>query len=256
MTATFFIPIERLFALRRQPILRKGFFADLGWLFLNMVLTPILLGLATFALVKALASVVPMKFVLWMEAQPLWFLLPLSLLVGEIGYYWGHRLMHEIPWLWRFHAIHHSPEEMDWLVNSRAHPVDIVFTRLCKMLPLLVFGLSRPMHGYAPWLLLLLTEGSLAWTYLIHANVKWRLKWLERILSTPAFHHWHHSNDGAPYLNKNYSSLFPIVDIIFRTYHLPDRLPEKYGIDQPLPQGIARQFFRPFFRIFNKSFRP
>jgi len=55
--------------------------------------------------------------------------------VNDFGAYWGHRASHHIPFLWRFHAIHHSAEHMDWLVNTRAHPVDMVFTRLSGLVP-------------------------------------------------------------------------------------------------------------------------
>lgn len=60
------------------------------------------------------------------------WLVILAIVVGEVGAYWGHRWSHEIPWLWRFHAIHHSAEEMDWLVNTRAHPLDMFFGRFTR----------------------------------------------------------------------------------------------------------------------------
>ena len=65
-------------------------------------------------------------------------------MAGEIGYYWGHRWSHEIPFLWRFHSIHHSAEEIDFLVNTRAHPFDMVFGRFCGLVPMYVLGLGGP----------------------------------------------------------------------------------------------------------------
>ena len=250
LTALLFIPLERLLPMTKQKLVRKAFFQDWGWFFINVLVTPVLMSAAILALVGVLRYVAPFQLIAWMESRPLWFLLPASLLVGEIGYYWGHRLAHEIPWLWRFHAIHHSAEELDWLVNSKVHPVDVLFTRLCKMLPLLVLGLSRPLHGHAPWLLFAIAEVSNVWTYFTHANVKWRLRWLDRIVSTPAFHHWHHSNDFVPNSNRNYASLFPVVDVIFGSYFLPEHLPEQYGISERLPQSMARQFVQPILGLF------
>ena len=84
----------------------------------------------------------PPSFLAATASLPLWARLLAGLVAGEIGYYWGHRLSHEIPFLWDFHSIHHSAEEIDFLVNSRAHPVDLVFGRLCGLAPLYALGLG------------------------------------------------------------------------------------------------------------------
>ena len=60
-----------------------------------------------------------------------------------VGGYWGHRLSHTVPFLWRFHAVHHSIEEMDWLAAGRLHPLDQAFTQACAILPLFLLGYSR-----------------------------------------------------------------------------------------------------------------
>jgi hypothetical protein len=108
-----------------------------------------------------------------------------AMVVGETGYYWAHRLSHEIPFLWRFHAIHHSAEEIDYMVSSRAHPVDFVWLRLWMLTPLFALGSVNPMRfsdGAIPALILVV--GSL-WGFFVHANVRWRQLCLDLPLARP-----------------------------------------------------------------------
>ena len=159
----------------------------------------------------------------------------LALVVNEIGGYWGHRWSHQIPFLWRFHAVHHSAEEIDWLVTAKAHPVDMFFTRLCATVPLYVLGLAQPLGTKADYVPVIVTAISMYWAYFIHANVNWRFGPLEWLISTPAFHHWHHTNDGAEFINKNFAATFPWIDKFFGTLYLPSSWPSKYGCDTPVP---------------------
>ena len=165
-----------------------------------------------------------------MAGLPTWARIALALLVGELGFYWGHRWTHQIPWLWRFHSVHHSPEEIDWLVNSHAHPVDIVFVRLCGFVPMYALSLAQPMAGAridtAPLIVMLIAT---MWGFFIHANIRWRFGWLEWIVSTPNFHHWHHT--AGEHLNKNYASMLPFMDKLFGTSYLPKKeWPAEYGV--------------------------
>jgi hypothetical protein len=105
----------------------------------------------------------------------------------------GHRLSHEVPFLWRFHAIHHSAEHIDFLVSTRAHPVDFVFTRICMLAPLYALGLVGTVHMTDGAIAMGVILAGLVWEYFVHANLRWRLGPLEWIIATPGFHHWHHT---------------------------------------------------------------
>jgi sterol desaturase/sphingolipid hydroxylase (fatty acid hydroxylase superfamily) len=251
--AVVFIPLERLFALHPKKVFRKAIATDVGYYFLNSLVPGFFLSFPIAFMAWWSQKLLPAGFIAIIVAWPLWARLLAGMIVGEIGYYWGHRWSHELPFLWRFHAIHHSAEEVDYLVSTRAHPVDLVFTRLCELAPMYALGLASPMAFEGNLVPILATIIGTFWGFFIHANVRWRFGPLEWLISTPAFHHWHHTNDGPEYINKNYSPMLPWVDWIFGTLYLPrDKRPQRYGIDQPLSPGLFGQLIDPF-TAWNKS---
>ena len=242
-----FVPLERVWARHTQKVFRRGFFTDLGYYFLNSLLPKTLLVLPLSAIAWGLHHFAPSGLYSRVAEMPLWMRFAAAMIVGEIGAYWGHRWMHEIPALWRFHAIHHSAEEMDWLVNTRAHPLDIVFTRLCGLIPIYVLGFAQPTGNTMDVLPLLYVLTGTVWSFVIHANVRSRFGWLEWLVSSPAFHHWHHTKDGPEYINKNYAAMLPWVDKCFGTFYLPKKQwPAKYGIDTPMAADMVGQLLHPF----------
>ncbi len=247
LLTVIFVPLERLCGVHTQKVFRKGFLTDLGYYFLNSLLPKLLLILPLSMIAWGLHYLVPSGLYSSVAAIPLWTRFAAALIVGEFGSYWGHRWMHEIPVLWRFHAIHHSAEEMDWLVNTRAHPLDMVFTRLCGLIPIYVLGLAQPTGNTVDIVPLVYALVGTVWSFFIHANVRWRFGWLEWLVSTPAFHHWHHTKDGPEYINKNYAAIFPWMDKLFGTLYLPKKQwPTKYGIDGPMAPSLAGQLLQPF----------
>ena len=245
LTAVF-VPLERRWALHPQRFLRKAFGTDVVYYFVSGLVPKLLLILPMTLLAGTIHHFVPGALYTWIAGLPVWLRLAGAIVVGEVGAYWGHRWSHEIPLLWRFHAVHHSAEEMDWLVNSRAHPVDMVFTRLCGLVPMYLLGLAQPIGTKVDLVPMLVVLIGTAWGFFVHANVNWRFGWFECLIASPAFHHWHHGNDGPEVANKNYAAMLPWVDRCFGTFYLPQQeWPVKYGIDGSVGAGVAEQLIQP-----------
>ena len=238
------VPLERLFPVRPSRVFRKSVGVDLGYYYLNNLVLKIILVAPMALLAWGLHQVVPRGLQTWSEGLSLWMRVAAAFVVGELGFYWGHRWTHQSAVLWRFHAIHHSAEHVDWLVNTRAHPLDIVFVRLCGLVPMYALGLAAPMRGQTvdvvPVIILLVAG---LWGFFIHANVRFRFGWLGQLVSTPAFHHWHHTNDE--HVNKNYASMLPFIDRLFGTLYMPKEWPTKYGIDGQVAPGLPAQLLDP-----------
>ncbi len=241
LLSLFFIPLEGCFALRPQRVLRPGWTTDVIY-----YVTGNLIGQAAAIALPALLGrlllyqVVQPAWHPWVAAQPVAWQLPVLIFTADVGYYWAHRWLHTVPWLWRFHAIHHSSEQLDWLTTVRVHPVDQVFTRAWQLLPIVVLGFSDEAVGYYALF-------SAAIAFFIHANLRWRLRWLNWLLVTPALHHWHHADEPQAY-NKNLAAQCALVDRLFGSFYLPTRPPQAYGLPDPVPADYLRQLFYPLTR--------
>lgn len=245
LLTAIFLPLERWFALKASPWRRAEIGNDLAYYFINNIVPAILLAVPLAALATLLLRVVPAGFYDNVRSLPLWVSIPLGLVVADIGAYWGHRLSHEIPWLWRFHAVHHSAEHIDYMVNSRAHPIDMVVTRLFGLVPLYMLGLGSAGAAGSVLPAVIAIIGTLA-SFFVHANVRWRLGPIEQIVATPAFHHWHHTR--TDHINRNYAATFPWIDRLFGSFYLPAHWPDAYGIPNPLSPTLSGQLLAPFAR--------
>ena len=233
-----FVPLERWLAVRKARLPRRALAINLGMYFLNSLLPAAVLSALMAVVAVAAHAALPAALPAALGALPLAVKLPLSFVIAEIGFYWGHRLSHRLPWLWYFHSVHHKPEHLYFLINTHAHPVDMVVTRLFGMTPLYILGLAGASAGGSATPALVIVIGTI-WGFFIHSNLRVRLGPLESIIATPAFHHWHHTSI-AP-LDRNFSSTLPFLDRVFGTWHLPDHWPSAYGIADtpPNPPGPA-----------------
>ena len=146
----------------------------------------------------------------------------LAIVVADIAEYFIHLALHKVPFLWRFHAVHHSSKALDWIAGSRSHFVDDTLVRGAVLLPLM-FGFSQAiMFAYLIFVTLHAT-----WT---HCNFGPNAKWLEKFLVMPRYHHWHHTSQKEG-IDKNFAIHFPWIDKLFGTYYYPDHWPERYGLD-------------------------
>lgn len=176
----------------------------------------------------------------WVQNLPFVVELLFAFFVTDLFQYWAHRIFHSHHYLWRFHSIHHSTQNMDWLAGSRTHFIDIFVTRSMAFIPLYVFGFSEIVFN--TYIVFMAIHAVL-----IHANTRINFGFLKYIIATPQYHHWHHCEDPA-YYGKNFATIFPFIDKIFGTYYLPgDKWPEGTGLHEAqYPKGYLKQMIYPF----------
>jgi sterol desaturase/sphingolipid hydroxylase (fatty acid hydroxylase superfamily) len=231
----FFALLERRFALRPAKLLRPGWKTDLLHFFFSNTLTELISVIPIGLVIAATEPLVGDR----VSSQPRALQLFEALLLLQLTGYWAHRAMHQVPMLWRIHAVHHSSKHLDWLAAPRLHVLDEQLGRAFGFLVLRLCGFELRTIGAATVVLVL-------WAIFLHANVRIRFPRLRQLVATPEFHHWHHSNDPQA-RDKNFAGLFPWIDRLFGTYYQPDdRWPETYGVDEPVPEGYLQQQAFPF----------
>jgi len=173
--------------------------------------------------------------------MPLWAQALTFLVASDFLLYWFHRLYHGAH-LWKYHAVHHSSAEVDWISAARFHPVNILFGTVIVDVALLLAGIS-------PNVMLWVGPFTTASSAFVHANLNWTLGPFKYVIAGPVFHRWHHTaaDRGG---SSNFAGTFPIWDILFGTFYMPkNELPDAYGIDdEHFPQGFGQQLIYPFLQ--------
>lgn len=237
-----FSPLELLIpAQRGRKLFRPGWVTDLLHFLFTAILTGFAIGAMAGGTLLASHFIIPEAVKGWVGSQPLWLQVVLGTVLADLFFYFGHRIQHEVPWLWDFHAVHHSSTQLDWLAAFRVHPVDQLIEKGTSLIPIALLGFSLP----AVLIIGLLYQWQ---ALLIHSNVGLRTGWLRWLVATPEFHHWHHSREAEGF-NKNFAAQLPLWDIIFGTAYLPSVMPKSYGIDEPMSNRYLMQLLHPFQRL-------
>jgi sterol desaturase/sphingolipid hydroxylase (fatty acid hydroxylase superfamily) len=249
--SAFFWVVESLFAANaRQPRLprRRGFGTDLVYWFATPLLTKTVsqVGLAVILMILYQKDVAGIRAMLasrdtLLARQPLPLQAIEMLVIGDFIGYWTHRWFHGLR-LWKFHAIHHSSEDLDWLSAVRLHPINDWVSRWIQAGALVVLGFApAAVAAYVPFLTF--------YAIFVHANVRLSFGRLGVLVASPKFHRWHHTSEDEG-LDKNFAGLFPFFDVLFGTYYMPEgRLPERFGLrNERVPTGLLGQLAYPFRR--------
>ncbi len=172
-----------------------------------------------------------------LRSLPLWAQCGAILLIQDVLLYWIHRLFHTRAG-WRFHAIHHSPEVLDWTSTQRFHPVNAIAEfALADAVVLLM--------GFSPMALAILGPINLIYSVMVHANLNWTFGPLRYVFASPVFHRWHHTSEDEG-VDRNFAPTFPFLDLAFGTFHMPaGKRPEVYGAGD-VPTGFVGQMLHPF----------
>ena len=172
---------------------------------------------------------------------PLWAQAVLFLVLSDFMLYWLHRMFHGSGF-WKYHAVHHSSEELDWISAARFHPVNLFIGTIGVDVILLMAGIS-------PNVMLWVGPFNMFHSAFVHANLNWTLGPFKYVLASPVFHRWHHTaiEEGG---STNFAGTFPLWDILFGTFRMPEgQLPDGYGKDETgMPAEIVGQLAFPFRR--------
>ena len=242
-TGFLFIPLEKMIPRwKDQPLFRPEWREDLFYFLVSSLFVQCLTFITLQPSMAILATTDWRSLRAYAGAQPIILQILEIMLITDFVQYWVHRAFHSIPFLWHFHAVHHSARSMDWMAGARMHVLEILFLRAFTVTPMMVLGFSESaIHLYILLVYLYST--------FIHANIDCEIPFISRLLVSPRFHHWHHGIEREA-IDVNFAIHFPVYDKLFGTYHMPeDRWPSGYGIkEHPVPLGYVRQLLYPFKR--------
>jgi sterol desaturase/sphingolipid hydroxylase (fatty acid hydroxylase superfamily) len=239
--------IENLRPVQKIDHIKKEFWRDTSYAYFSTFLTaPLIAFLSVFLAAYLLAPLFPFQiFDADIQALPFWLQVVLGLFIIDLCVYIRHRFMHIN--LWQVHAIHHSPDEINWLTHYRIHPIEQIIAGVINTTALHIVGFGGEGIIYAQ---MIMTGVDI----FNHANIRLRFPSpLCYILASPDYHKWHHAAILQA-KDKNFAVVFPIIDLIFNSCYFPSGLPNAVGFinenksSRIFPDKFLKQLTYPFGR--------
>jgi sterol desaturase/sphingolipid hydroxylase (fatty acid hydroxylase superfamily) len=241
---------ERIWPAERRPVLARGHVQDVCYLALHaVVVIPLmtLLSVGSAALIGGHLH--------WLQLGPaahwpVWIVIPIAIVAMDVANWLAHYADHRLDLLWRFHALHHSQEELSVLTSFRAHPLMHTTGFLIATVPVVILLPTRPI---APVLITIyVCIGTLQ-----HANLRWTFGPVGRVIVSPAYHRLHHAADVQ---HLNLGVVLTIWDVLAGRARFPVRegVVGRTGLDgrpvpveqdaaaDPLLLLLAEQLIEPF----------
>lgn len=243
LSALIFTIIEKYFwNIKNQNIFREWWFLDLKYFFVNHLLVWIFLITMNFVINNIFSYLIIESIQIYIQEINIVIQVIFIFLIADFVFYWAHRAYHTKRFLRKVHSIHHSAEKMDWLAGSRLHIIEIFLTRIFLILPVIFLWFSEiAINAYV----VLVSIHSV----FIHSNIFVGNSFIDKIIVTPKFHHWHHSDEKKG-LNKNFAWQFAFYDTLFWTAVFDEKYPISYGVlnKKDYPDGIIKQTLYPFLK--------
>lgn len=241
--------LEIIFPWRKnQSIIRKDFFLDVFYMFFNFFLFSLIgynalsnVGVQFFNDFLALFGIKNLVAIN-VQSLPVWLQLLLLLVLKDFIDWNVHRMLHRISWLWQFHKVHHSVEEMGFAAHLRFHWMETIVYRSIEYIPLAMIG-----FGINDFIIVHIF--TLAIGHLNHSNLK--ISWgpLKYLFNSPQMHIWHHAKVLPQQYGANFGLTFSLWDYIFGTVHWPGSgRDEVLGFEQSevFPKTLIKQMTFPF----------
>ncbi|MFG4233448.1 sterol desaturase family protein [Pseudomonas aeruginosa] len=229
---------------RIQPF-REGWLEDHQDTLTDLVHMLVNLSVIQFTaeILARLGDAVPATVRLFPVESPLWVQLLLVAVVLDLSLYAMHRISHHVPWLWRFHMIHHSAERLYWMNGERRHPLHAMLMAGPGLV--LLFASGAPSAVVATWFGILTVHLGFQ-----HSNLDYRLGWLRHVIGVAEIHRWHHKRDFED-AQVNCGEFLMVWDRLFGTFYdsTGKQGDANVGLrERDYPKGYLGQLTEPFGR--------
>ena len=235
---------------QKQPIIRKGFWLDTFYILFNFFLFSLIgynaLSNVGVELFNDFLGIFGIKNIVAVEVQdfPVWMQILIMFIVADFVQWNVHRMLHRVPWMWKFHKVHHSVKEMGFAAQFRFHFLKTIVYKSIQYIPLAMIGFGIEqffvVHMFTVFV-----------GHLNHANLDWSYGKFGYIFNNPRMHIWHHAKAlpaERPY-GMNFGLTLSIWDYLFGTAYVPDSgrdIELGFEDDANFPNTFIKQMKYPF----------